>query len=139
MNRLKKALENHKKGYNCSQSVACAFCDEVGLDEKTIFTLMEGFGLGMGDMQGTCGALSGAVAILSMKCSGGDIQNPTTKSSTYKKIKELKAKFKEKNSTEICEELKGIKNNKIPLRSCQGCIEDAVIILEEMLDTIRNS
>ena len=32
MNRIEKALENHKKGYNCSQSVACAFCDKIGMD-----------------------------------------------------------------------------------------------------------
>ena len=24
--RAKKALEYHKKGYNCSQAVACSFC-----------------------------------------------------------------------------------------------------------------
>lgn len=34
MNRIEKAKENHKNGYNCSQAVACAFCDEVGIDEK---------------------------------------------------------------------------------------------------------
>ena len=55
MNRIEKAKENHKNGYNCSQAVACAFCDEVGIDEKTMFALTEGFGLGLGDMQGTCG------------------------------------------------------------------------------------
>lgn len=134
MNRIEKALENHKKGYNCSQSVACAFCDKVGMDEKTMFTIMEGFGLGMGDMQGTCGALSGAAAILSLKNSCRDTENPTTKAATYKIIRELKAKFKEKNSSEICGELKGTKNNGVPLRSCQGCIEDAVTLLEEMIN-----
>ncbi len=24
-----------RKGYNCAQSVACAYCDLVGLDEQT--------------------------------------------------------------------------------------------------------
>ena len=32
---VKKALEYHAKGYNCAQSVACAFCDRLGKDEKT--------------------------------------------------------------------------------------------------------
>jgi len=31
--------EDHKNGYNCSQAVACAFCDEVGIDEKTMMIL----------------------------------------------------------------------------------------------------
>ena len=68
MNRIEKAKENMmKKGYSCSQAVACAFCDEVGIDEKTMFALTEGFGLGMGDMQGVCGAISGAAIIIGMK------------------------------------------------------------------------
>ena len=33
---VRKALENHKKGYNCAQAVACTYCDVVGMDEKTI-------------------------------------------------------------------------------------------------------
>ena len=66
MSRIEKALENHKKGYNCSQSVACAFCDKVGIEEKVMFQMMEAFGLGGGDMCGTCGAVAGAAAIIGM-------------------------------------------------------------------------
>lgn len=137
MNRIEKAKENMKKGYNCSQAVACAFCDEVGIDEKTMFALMEGFGRGIGDMQGICGALSGAVAVLSMKNSCADPENPKTKLETYKKIQELKNKFKEKNGSDICCELKGIKT-KTPLRSCDGCVEDAAAILEELINSVES-
>lgn len=41
--RAKKALEYHKKGYNCSQAVACSFCEEFGVDEETMFRIAEGF------------------------------------------------------------------------------------------------
>ena len=37
--RAKKALEYHKKGYNCSQAVACSFCEEFGVDEETMFRI----------------------------------------------------------------------------------------------------
>ena len=40
--RAKKALEYHKKGYNCSQAVACSFCEEFGVDEETMFRIAEG-------------------------------------------------------------------------------------------------
>ena len=30
--RQQRAQELHGKGYNCAQSVACAYCDLVGLD-----------------------------------------------------------------------------------------------------------
>lgn len=72
--KAKKADENHKKGYNCAQAVACAFCDETGIDEKTMFRMMEGHGLGMGGMQGTCGAITGAVAVLGAVNSNGDLR-----------------------------------------------------------------
>lgn len=46
MNRAQKAAEYHQKGYNCAQAIVCAFCDKVGLDEKTAFKVSEGLGLG---------------------------------------------------------------------------------------------
>lgn len=133
MNRIEKAKENHKKGYNCSQSVACAFCDEVGIDEKTMFAMTEGFGLGIGDMQGTCGAVSGAVIILGMKYSCENPDSPISKAQTYKIVRKLTSRFREKNGSELCHELKGSNNNGVPLRACNGCVEDAATILEEIL------
>ena len=54
-----------RKGYNCAQAVACAFCEELGRDEKEVFEMMEAFGFGMGTM-GTCGAVSGMAAVVGM-------------------------------------------------------------------------
>lgn len=125
--RIKRALENHKKGYNCAQAVACAFCDLVGEDENTLFKMAEGFGAGMGGMQCTCGAVSGAIILAGLKESSGDINNPTTKAKTYMLSKQIVDNFREKNSSLVCKELKGIETNKI-LRSCDGCIEDAARI-----------
>ena len=59
MNRAQKAAEYHQKGYNCAQAIVCAFCDKVGLDEKTAFKVSEGLGLGVSDTYGTCGAVTG--------------------------------------------------------------------------------
>lgn len=131
--KVQKALKNHKKGYNCAQSVACAFCKDVGIDEKTMFQLMEGYGLGMGCMQATCGAISGAVAVLGAKSSTGNLEKPNSKASTYKLCKELVSRFQEKNGATICKEIKGVKTGKI-LRDCSGCVQDAAEILEELLE-----
>lgn len=130
--RIEKALENHSKGYNCAQAVACAFCDLVSMDENTLFKITEGFGAGMGGMQCTCGAISGAIALAGLKESSGDTANPTTKGKTYKLSKEIVEEFREKNSSVICRELKGIDTNKV-LRSCDGCIEDAAKIAYKVL------
>lgn len=65
MTRKEKAMELHKSGYNCAQSVIAACCDLVGLDEKTALAIAGGFGGGIrcGEV---CGAASGGVMILSL-------------------------------------------------------------------------
>ena len=130
--RIAKTMENHKKGYNCCQSVACAYCDLVGLDEETMFKAGEAFGAGMGGMEATCGAVSGAVLLAGLKNSCGNLEKPVSKGSTYKLAKEIVAKFREKNGSVICKELKGMETG-CPLRSCDGCIEDAAALAEEIL------
>ena len=60
---VERALENHHKGYNCAQAVACAYAELAGVDEETLFKLTEGFGFGMGDGKDVCGAITGAVTL----------------------------------------------------------------------------
>lgn len=130
--RVNKAAELHKAGYNCAQAVACAYCDMVGAEEKEVFRTMEAFGLGMGDMKCTCGAVSAMVALVGMKNSDVNLDAPKTKGATYKQVKELTRKFREKNGSVICAELKGVETGNM-LRSCSGCIADACELVEEYL------
>lgn len=130
-NLAEKAVANHKKGYNCAQAVACAFCDKLGRDEKEVFELMEAFGFGMGTM-GTCGAVSAMAAVAGMVESDGALDAPKTKKASYKAMKELTEKFLEKNGSIICREIKGVETKKV-LRSCDGCVQDAAEIVEEYL------
>lgn len=127
-----RAVENHRKGYNCAQAVACAFCEKLGRDEKEVFEMMEAFGLGMGTM-GTCGAVSGMAAVAGMVESDGALDAPQTKKQSYKAMKELTEKFIAKNQSVICREIKGVETGKV-LRSCPGCVQDAAELLEEYLE-----
>ena len=127
-----RAVENHRKGYNCAQAVACAFCEKLGRDEKEVFEMMEAFGLGMGTM-GTCGAVSGMAAVAGMVESDGALDAPRTKKQSYKAMKELTEKFIAKNQSVICREIKGVETGKV-LRSCPDCVQDAAELLEEYLE-----
>ena len=89
MNRVERAAEYHKKGYNCAQAIVCAFCDKVGLDEETAFKVSEGLGLGVSDTYGTCGAVTGMALIMGMANRCGDLEAPVSKADTYKKVREL--------------------------------------------------
>ena len=108
--------------YNCCQAVACVFAEEVGLDEQTLRKLGAGFGLGMGCMEATCGALCGAEMILGMKKFQG---KPIRQDAMN-----LYEKFVEKCGASICKEIKGVETGKI-LCSCDDCVFNAVGILEE--------
>ncbi|MGN0076627.1 MAG: C-GCAxxG-C-C family protein [Parafannyhessea sp.] len=126
-----KALELHHSGYNCAQSVACACSGLTDVDADELFRLMEGFGGGMGGFSETCGALSGAIAILSSTTSGGTA-NPRTKAGTYARVRPIVSSFREKNGSTRCPELKGMTGGPV-LRSCDGCIEDACNLLLDAL------
>lgn len=130
--RVQQTIERHDKGYNCAQAVACTYCDLVGIDEKTMFRITEGFGAGMGNMEGTCGAVSGACALAGLKRSSGNLAAPDSKGKTYQLSKAIMKAFKEQNSTVVCKELKGIGTGKV-LRPCADCIMDAARIAERIL------
>ena len=79
--RVEKTIERHKKGYNCAQAVACTYCDLVGVDEETMFKMTEALGLGMGCMDGTCGAVAGACILAGMKRAREIWKSPTARQS----------------------------------------------------------
>lgn len=130
--RVQLAEEKHHNGYNCAQAVLCSFCEELGMEESVLFKVAEGFGAGMGDMQGTCGAVTGTYMVAGLLESSGGIEQGLTKGKTYQTVKQLTKAFRDKNGSHICKELKGIETGTV-LRSCDGCIEDAVRIAEELL------
>lgn len=127
MTRREKAIENHKKGYNCAQAVLCAFSDKIGMNEDELFRLSEAFGGGMGGTQGVCGAVSAMVFVVgALKSKGVDMLPDTNKKESYAFAAKLMKEFEDRVASSVCKEIKE-KN----LISCDGCIEEAVKILEE--------
>lgn len=131
MTKVEKAVSLHDKGYNCAQAVVCAFAEDFGLDEQTAYKMSEAFGLGVGQME-ICGAVSGACMLAGMKNSGGLENIGKTKGETYKINRAIADEFKQMNESVICRELKGVETGNV-LRSCTGCIEDAVKIVEKYI------
>ena len=131
----RRALELHGKKYNCAQSVACTFAPFVGAAEDACFRPTEGLGAGMGGFTETCGAVTGAAVVIGMVNSAG-MDNPTSKASTYRIVRKLAGAFRALNGSTVCSALKGIET-KQPLRSCNGCITDAVDLTAEALQQLR--
>ncbi|MGI6257269.1 MAG: C-GCAxxG-C-C family protein [Anaerovoracaceae bacterium] len=126
--RMEKAVDYHHNKFNCSQAVVCTFADKLDVPEKDLFRMAEAFGFGMGAM-GTCGAVTAMALVIGLSESDGNMEDPQTKKNCYRAMKRLTRAFEEKNGTVICSQLKG-KDTGVVIRSCDGCIEDAVELLE---------
>ena len=83
------------------------------------------FGGGMGNMEGTCGALVGAGLVL------GLVNKDKIKS--MKQMRQVMAKFQERNGATQCKLLKGV-GTKVVLRECPLCVSDAAEFLEDQLN-----
>ena len=130
--RIKLADELHRKGYSCSQSVAVACADLVDVPKEILFKATEGFGLGMGTMDGICGALTGGLLIAGLKNSTGNLTSPKSKGATMKISKAMLNNFRQKSGAIICRELKGVDTGKM-ICSCPDCIKHGVEVVEEQL------
>ena len=124
--RKEKAAELKRCGtHNCTQAVLCTYYDYTGLDEDTIKHIGNGFAAGMGNMEGTCGAIIGAGIVLGLATKD--------KAKFLKGTRYIMEKFQERNGATQCKLLKGIGTGK-PLRECPLCVADASQFLEEILD-----
>lgn len=119
-----------EKKYNCCQAVICAYCDEYGIDDSAIFKLTEGFGLGMGGLKDTCGAVTGMFMAISMHNSAGDKENPRqTKFQTYEDIRNAAADFQNECGSIFCRDLKTGES----FTPCNRCVEYAAKCVEKYI------
>jgi len=121
--RKQIAVEKKRCGHNCAQAVLCTYADIAGIDEETTMHLAAPFGGGMGNMEGTCGAIVGAGLVLGL----ANKEYPT------RQMRQIMNKFQERNGATQCKMLKGVGTGKV-LRECADCVADAAEFLEEQLD-----
>ena len=115
-----------KKEMNCCQAVLVAFADKLGKGEADLLRLGSGFGSGMATMEGTCGALVGAIMVSSLLSAEGEARNNS---------RAIMSRFKELcGGATICRDLKGIETGKM-LCSCEDCVRNAVRAAVEALNT----
>ncbi|MCH5317280.1 MAG: C_GCAxxG_C_C family protein [Eubacterium sp.] len=137
-----KLAENYfRNGYNCSQSVALAFCDEMNMEKDTVARLTIGFGGGVGRMREICGAVSGIAFVLSA------LYGDKGRAYVYALIQNAAKKFRCENGSIVCHELLGIEEpvfDPIPekrtvgyykKRPCPHIIHKAADILDEILQS----
>ena len=143
------AAEKKRCGsHNCAQAILHTYADIAWIDEELAMNIANSFGAGMGNMEGTCGALVGAGLVL------GLVNKDKAKS--MKQMRQIMTKFQERNGATQCKLLKGRSSEshqaclngrvvtdfdkvkgigtKVVLRECPDCVADAAEFLEEQLN-----
>lgn len=135
-----------KEGYNCSQAVIGAFCEELGMDFETTIRLSSSFGGGMGRLREVCGAVSSMFMIAGLKYGYTDTKDRGAKQKHYELIQELAQRFKDINGSIICRELLGLDiEHDIPVpeertekyykkRPCVELVRCAAEIIDRVID-----
>ena len=145
--RIQKAVELFKSGYNCSQSVVAAFADMYGFTQEQALRMAASFGGGIGRMREKCGAACGLFLVAGLKTGATEAADREGKAANYAVVQELAAEFKKRNGSLICAELLGLKKKEpvstIPeertaqyysKRPCAKMVEEAARIWVEYLE-----
>ena len=143
--RVQKAVELFKSGYNCSQSVVAAFADMYGFTQA--LRMGASFGGGIGRMRETCGAACGMFLVAGLETGATEATDREGKAANYAVVQELAAEFKKRNGSLICGELLGLKKKELvsnvpeertaqyySKRPCAKMVEEAARIWSEYLE-----
>jgi C_GCAxxG_C_C family probable redox protein len=147
MNHAEIAKQLFLRGYNCAQSVFCAFTDVTGYDIDTSARMSSSFGGGLGRLRETCGVVCAAALVLGIIKGYEDPADYEAKKRHYALVREFADRFKKENASINCSELltsAGLTPEKggapeqrseefYRKRPCPHLVYDAARILDEML------
>ena len=145
--RIEKAVELFKEGFNCSQSVVAAFADEYGFTREQALRMSASFGGGIGRMRETCGAACGLFLLAGLETATVVGVDREGKARNYAVVQELAEEFKRRNGALRCADLLGL-SKKEPVvstpeartdqyyakRPCVKMVEEAARIWCEYLE-----
>ena len=141
--RSKRAVDFFKNGYNCAQSVACAYCELTGLSTEMAYRAAAGLGGGVGGMRLTCGALTAAAMIAGLHQGDYDPDDNEKKKELYTVVSAIGEAFTKKFESSCCYDLlikAGVDFSAQPKkrsdeyyreRPCGNFIEYASLLIEE--------
>jgi C_GCAxxG_C_C family probable redox protein len=143
----KKNLAEGKfhSGYNCAQSVLVSFVPQLNIDENTALQISSGFGAGMGRTQKTCGALTGAYMVLSLKYGKQHPADDVPDDKVVDLIQDFTQKFEDEHGFTNCRDLLKVdlktkagqdefQKKDLHNKVCTLCVNSAVSLLEEVFE-----
>lgn len=140
-----KATEAFHSGMNCAQSVLLAYTKELKVDENTAFQISSGFGGGMGRLQKTCGAVTGAFMVIGLHNCNKYNNHDQQRDNNIRMIQEFNRKFISIHESIECIDIMScdmnteegqnfIKENNLKTTICEKCVTDAIEIVNELIN-----
>ena len=86
--RIQRAVELFRQGYNCSQSVCAAFADEYGYTFEQALRMSASFGGGIGRMRMTCGAACGMFILAGLETGCVEGKDREGKEANYRLVQQ---------------------------------------------------
>ncbi len=149
MNKVQRAVDEFKKGLNCSQAIVAAYGPAVGLPRQAAVKVAAAFGGGMGRTGRICGAITGAMMVLGLHCGRDGDSISALKKNSCDLAREFLSRFEDRNGSIDCCDLLGVnistpegvkraKKAGVFKKRCPHFVQDAAEILEELLNSKAN-
>ena len=147
--RINTALASFNNGLNCAQSVLSVYAQELELDTELALRISCGFGAGMGQLQETCGAVTGSFMVLGLLNSIIYSENDDRKEGTKINIQDFSEGFQAIHGTLRCRDLlncdlkstqgqKYFKENNLKKHVCEKCISDSIQLIDQIISSRVN-
>ena len=140
----RQAINYFTNGFNCAQSVLLPFADDLKADKVTLEKIALGFGGGMGRLQKTCGAVTGAFMVISLFAARRSDDEEMSKALSREMIRDFHTAFISLHGVSDCRDLLGcdlnteqgqafLKEHGLSESVCNECIDHAVNIIERLV------
>ena len=139
--KQKFAIQGFFNGKNCAQSVIAAYANEFDMDTGQLLRVASSFGGGMGKLQQTCGAVTGAYMLIGLRNSVSFEKDEDQKKATTMMVQEFKKRFVRLNGSDQCSNLitvdlktkegkEQFDREQMKENICSKCITSSIEILE---------
>ena len=106
--RVERAMEYFKSGYNCAQAVAMAYNDIMEMSVEQVAKLTAPFGGGMGRMREVCGTVSGMTVLAGAISPAVNPQDLEERKQNYALVQYFAEQFRKENGDIVCRRLLGL-------------------------------
>ncbi len=142
MTKKDMGAEAFRDGFNCAQSVATTFCEDMNIEPELVARMASPLGGGLSRTAGTCGAVAGGLLVIGLKYGGSEPDDAAAKAKSYQMGKEFQRRFEERYGSTLCprllpvdistdEGLKQAREKKLFETTCQNLVQFAIEELDK--------